>query len=151
MNTPTVKIKRLSRAAIVPRYATAGSAAFDLHACIESRVGLLAGESVMIPTGLAMAIPDGYVGLIAPRSGVGAKHGIVLGNLVGVIDADYRGEIMVSLWNRNHSPGHSGYVVNPGDRIAQMVILPVAQASLLDVQELPDTERGSGGFGSTGH
>lgn len=130
-----------------PYYASAGAAAMDLHACIDEPVILKAGQRTMIPTGIAIALPDaGYVALVFARSGLGIKKGICLSNGVGVIDSDYRGEISVGLLNT----GDTDYTVNPAERIAQLAIMPVVQAELEQVEELDDTRRGAGGFGSTG-
>ena len=146
-----LKMKALSpkigREIPVPFYATAGAAAMDLHACIEDAVTIPAGGRKLSPTGIAIALPDpGYVALIFARSGLGIKHGIAPANCVGVIDSDYRGEIMVGLQNS----GDADYTVQPADRIAQMMITPVIQANVQLVEELEDTDRGAGGFGSTG-
>lgn len=134
----------------IPAYASAGAAAFDLHACIDEFIQLNVREygedRAMIPTGIAMEIPEGYVGLIFPRSGLATKNGIQLQNCVGVIDSDYRGEIKVALVNT----GKSHFRVEPGMRIAQMAIVPIAYAEMEVTEELSDTERGTGGFGSTG-
>lgn len=130
-----------------PYYASSGAAAMDLHACLEEPVTIPSGGRVSIPTGIAIALPDaGYVALIFARSGLGMKHGIALSNGVGVIDSDYRGEIRVGLLNS--SP--DAYTVSPGDRIAQMAVVPVVQAQLRRVESLEETARGEGGFGSTG-
>ena len=130
-----------------PYYASAGAAAMDLHACVDAPVVIPAGSRVVIPTGLAIALPSAdYVALVFARSGLGIKHGIAPANCVGVIDSDYRGEIMVGLQNS----GSEDYTVQPGDRIAQLMITPVVQAAVTMVDELDDTARGSGGFGSTG-
>lgn len=130
-----------------PFYASAGAAAMDLHACLDEAVTIPAGQRRIIPTGLAIGLPGPeYVALIFARSGLGMKHGIAPSNCVGVIDSDYRGEIKVGL--QNHSD--AGYTVQPGDRIAQMAVMPVAQAELEVVDVLDETERGTGGFGSTG-
>ena len=130
-----------------PFYATSGAAAMDLHACMDEAVVIPAGGRRIIPTGIAIALPNAdYVALVFARSGLGIKHGIVPANCVGVIDSDYRGEIMVGLQNS----GDTGYTVQPGDRIAQLMITPVVQASIAMVEELDDTARGAGGFGSTG-
>ena len=130
-----------------PFYASAGAAAMDLHACVDQAVTIPAGGRAVIPTGLAIALPSpDYVALVFARSGLGIKHGVVPGNCVGVIDSDYRGEIMVGLYNS----GESEYTVQPGDRIAQLMVTPVVQASVELVDELDETERGAGGFGSTG-
>ena len=132
----------------LPSYATAGSAGLDLRACIDAPV-TLGGDfpnAALVPTGIAAAIPPGYVGLVFPRSGLAIKHGVTLSNSVGVIDSDYRGEIGVGLVNLSGVP----YTIQPGERIAQMALIPVAQATLAVVEELDETSRGSGGFGSTG-
>lgn len=131
----------------VPSYATAGSAGMDLRACIDAPVTIMPGEQGLIPTGLAIALPDpGYVALLYARSGLAIKHGLSPANCVGVIDSDYRGEIVVALRNYAREP----YTVEPGERIAQMVITPVVQAEIALVDELDHTDRGAGGFGSTG-
>ena len=146
-----LKIKALSpkigKEIPVPFYASAGAAAMDLHACLDEAVTIPAGGRKLIPTGIAIALPDsGYVALIFARSGLGIKHGIAPANCVGVIDSDYRGEIMVGLQNS----GDTDYTIQPADRIAQMMITPVLQAKVQLVEELDDTVRGAGGFGSTG-
>ena len=131
----------------LPRYATPGSAGLDLHACLTEPLTLNPGETQLIPTGLAIHLADpGYAAMILPRSGLGHRHGIVLGNLVGLIDSDYQGELMVSVWNRSSDP----YTIQPFDRIAQMVIVPVVQAKFRLVQEFKQSHRGSGGFGHSG-
>ncbi|MBZ2189070.1 dUTP diphosphatase [Alcanivorax sp. JB21] len=131
----------------LPAYATDGSAGLDLRAMVEASLVIEPGQTVLIPTGLAIHIADpGYAGLILPRSGLGHKHGIVLGNLVGLIDSDYQGELMVSCWNR----GHAAFTLEPGDRLAQLVIVPVMQVALEQVETFDTSERGSGGFGHTG-
>ena len=130
-----------------PFYATAGAAAMDLCACVDAPVEVAPRALVSIPTGIAIALPSAdYVALVFARSGLGIKHGVVPGNCVGVIDSDYRGEIMVGLYNS----GESEYTVQPGDRIAQLMVTPVVQADVELVDELDETERGAGGFGSTG-
>ena len=130
-----------------PFYATPGAAAMDLHACMDEAVIIPAGGRKLIPTGIAIALPSAdYVALIFARSGLGIKHGIAPANCVGVIDSDYRGEIMVGLQNS----GDADYTVQPADRIAQLMITPVVQAQISMVEELDDTARGAGGFGSTG-
>ncbi|MEB0139109.1 MULTISPECIES: dUTP diphosphatase [unclassified Undibacterium] len=132
---------------LLPAYATPGSAGLDLRACIDSDISIAAGETVLIPTGLAIHLADpGYAAMILPRSGLGHKHGIVLGNLVGLIDSDYQGQLMVSTWNR----GSSAFVLKPMERLAQLVIVPVLQVGFHIVEEFGDSIRGSGGFGSTG-
>lgn len=130
-----------------PFYASAGAAAMDLHACIDEAVTIPAGGRKVIPTGIAIALPSAdYVALVFARSGLGIKHGIAPANCVGVIDSDYRGEIMVGLQNS----GDTDYVIQPADRVAQLMITPVVQATVELVDELDDTVRGAGGFGSTG-
>lgn len=130
-----------------PSYATSGSAGLDLRACIDAPLTLTPGQGELIPTGFAMhlANPE-YAALLLPRSGLGHKHGIVLGNLTGLIDSDYQGPVMVSVWNRSQTP----YTIEPMERIAQMVIVPVKQAQFNIVDEFEASERGAGGFGSTG-
>ena len=130
-----------------PAYETPGSAGMDLRAAIDEPVSLPPGGSKLLPAGFSMALPAGHVALLMPRSGLGHKDGIVLGNLVGVIDSDYRGPVMVSVWNRR---ADQVYTVHPLDRIAQMLIIPVAQVNWKEVDALPATLRGAGGFGSTG-
>ena len=130
-----------------PYYASAGAAAMDLHACIDEAVTLAPGGRAFLPTGIAIALPSAeYVALVFDRSGLGIKHGIALSNGVGVIDSDYRGEVMVGLQNS----GSSDFTVQPGDRIAQLMVTPVVQATIQMVDELDETQRGAGGFGSTG-
>ena len=130
-----------------PGYATAGSAGLDLRAAIEQPLVLAAGETALIPTGLAIHLADPrYAAMILPRSGLGHKHGIVLGNLVGLIDSDYQGELMVSVWNRSQT----AFSLEPGERLAQYVLVPVIQAQFDIVNEFEATERGAGGFGHTG-
>lgn len=130
-----------------PAYATAGSAGLDLRAAIEQPLVLAAGETALIPTGLAIHLADPrYAAMILPRSGLGHKHGIVLGNLVGLIDSDYQGQLMVSVWNRGSAP----YTIQVLERIAQLVIVPVMQAQFRMVNDFAASERGEGGFGSTG-
>ena len=131
----------------MPSHATEGSAGLDLRACPESALRLEPGDTVLIPTGIALHIADpSLAGMILPRSGLGHKHGIVLGNLVGLIDSDYQGQLMVSCWNR----GTEAFSIEPGDRIAQLVIVPVVQAEFECVAAFDDSARGDGGFGSTG-
>lgn len=130
-----------------PFYASAGAAAMDLHACLDEPVTIAPGELVSIPTGIAIALPSAaYVALVFARSGLGVKHGIALSNGVGVIDSDYRGEIKVGLTNLSRTP----YTISPADRIAQLAVMPVVQVNPVPVADLDETERGSGGFGSTG-
>tara|TARA_R110001599_G_scaffold171353_1_gene362216 strand:- start:216655 stop:217104 length:450 start_codon:yes stop_codon:yes gene_type:complete len=131
----------------MPAYATTGSAGLDLRACIDAPLILQPGETHLIPTGLAIHIADpGYAAMILPRSGMGHKHGIVLGNLVGLIDSDYQGQLMVSTWNR----GQTAFTLNPMERLAQLVIVPVLQVGFNIVDSFESSERGVGGFGSTG-
>ncbi|MEX3824096.1 dUTP diphosphatase [Paraburkholderia sp. BR14262] len=131
----------------LPHYATPGSAGLDLRACLDAPITLEPGETKLVPTGLASHVADpGYAALILPRSGLGHKHGIVLGNLVGLIDSDYQGELMISTWNR----GHTTFTLNPLERLAQLVIVPVVQAQFNVVDDFEASERGAGGFGSTG-
>lgn len=132
---------------LLPAYATPGSAGLDLRACLDQAVTIHAGETILIPTGLAIHIADpGYAAMILPRSGMGHKNGIVLGNLVGLIDSDYQGQLMVSTWNR----GQHDFVLQPMERLAQLVIVPVLQVGFNVVQEFRQSDRGVGGFGSTG-
>ncbi|MFN3586337.1 MAG: dUTP diphosphatase [Moraxellaceae bacterium] len=138
---------RIGTAFPLPTYATAGSAGLDLRACLDAPLTLAPGETALIRTGLAIHIADPAVaGLVLPRSGLGHKHGIVLGNLVGLIDSDYQGELMVSCWNR----GQSSFTIEPGERIAQYVLVPVLQADFRLVDDFVATTRGDGGFGSSG-
>ncbi|MDF1822326.1 MAG: dUTP diphosphatase [Alcanivoracaceae bacterium] len=131
----------------LPAYATDGSAGLDLRAMLDAPLTLAPGATELLPTGVAIYIADpGYAGMILPRSGLGHKHGIVLGNLVGLIDSDYQGQLMVSCWNR----GKDTFVIEPGDRIAQLVIVPVLQVALEQVDEFSQTQRGEGGFGHSG-
>ena len=132
----------------LPAYATPGSAGMDLRACIDAPIELQPGRTELIPTGVAIHIGDpGLAALILPRSGLGHKHGIVLGNLVGLIDSDYQGQLMVSCWNR----GSEAFELKPMERLAQLVLVPVATASFIEVAEFAESVRAAGGFGSTGH
>ncbi len=138
---------RVGREFPLPQYATAGSAGLDLRACIDAPLVLEPGAATLIPTGLAIHLDDpGLAAVLLPRSGLGHKHGVVLGNLVGLIDSDYQGQLMVSCWNRGQAP----YTVAPGERIAQMVVVPVVQVDLTVVDDFVETRRGAGGFGSSG-
>lgn len=138
---------RLKEERFAPKYATPGSAGVDLRACIEMAIKIHPGETILVPTGIAIHLCDpGLAAMILPRSGLGHKHGIVLGNLVGLIDSDYQGELFVSTWNR----GHDVFTLNPLDRLAQLVVVPVVQVAFNVVDEFPVSERGAGGFGSTG-
>ncbi len=138
---------RLGDTIELPDYATAGSAGLDLRACLDEAVTLAPGETLLIPTGLAIHIDDpSLAAVLLPRSGLGHKHGIVLGNLVGLIDSDYQGQVFVSCWNR----GQTAFEINIGERIAQMVFIPVAQVGFERVDEFTTSERGTGGFGHTG-
>lgn len=138
---------RLGNEYPLPKYATDGSAGLDLRAMLEGKTELAAGETLLIPTGLAIHIKNpAFAAMILPRSGLGHKHGIVLGNLVGLIDSDYQGQLFVSCWNR----GRSSFEIEPGERIAQLIIVPVIQAELELVSEFDASERGEGGFGHSG-
>jgi dUTP pyrophosphatase len=131
----------------LPHYATAGSAGLDLRACIDAPLTLAPGQTELVPTGIAIHLGDpGLAAVILPRSGLGHKHGIVLGNLVGLIDSDYQGQIFVSTWNRGNAP----FVLNPMERLAQLVVVPVVQVELNVVEDFAQSSRGDGGFGSTG-
>jgi dUTP pyrophosphatase len=131
----------------LPAYATAGSAGLDLRACLSAPLVLEAGRAELVPTGLAIYLEDpGLAAVVLPRSGLGHKHGIVLGNLVGLIDSDYQGPLMVSVWNRGKEP----FTIQPGERIAQLVVVPVVQVGLEVVEDFTTTSRGAGGFGSSG-
>jgi dUTP pyrophosphatase len=131
-----------------PGYATAGSAGIDLRACIHVPLALAPGDTALVPTGIAIHLADpGLAAIVLPRSGLGHKHGVVLGNLVGLIDSDYQGQIMVSAWNR----GTAAYTLQPLDRIAQLVVVPVLQVAFNVVEDFAASARGAGGFGSTGH
>ena len=142
-----VKVLDARLAEQMPAYATPGSAGLDLRACVDAPLVLAPGQTVLVPTGLAIHIADpGLAAMILPRSGLGHKHGIVLGNLVGLIDSDYQGPLMVSCWNR----GNAAFTVAPLERIAQMVIVPVVQATFRRVDDFASSARGGGGFGSTG-
>jgi deoxyuridine 5'-triphosphate nucleotidohydrolase len=148
----TVKLRildpRIGREFPLPQHATAGSAGMDLRACIDAPLVLAPGAAELIPTGIAIYIADPTLAaMLLPRSGLGHKNGIVLGNLVGLIDSDYQGPLMVSVWNRSTA----AFTVNPGDRIAQMVMVPVVQVAFEVVEDFSLTTRGSGGFGSSGH
>ncbi len=147
MKTIDVKVLDQRLREQMPAYATPGSAGLDLRACLNAPLTLEPGATHLIPTGLAIHIADpAYAAMILPRSGMGHKHGIVLGNLVGLIDSDYQGELMVSAWNR----GSSAFVLSPMERLAQLVIVPVLQVTFNVVESFTETERGAGGFGSTG-
>jgi dUTP pyrophosphatase len=147
MKTIDIKILDPRMKELLPAYATPGSAGLDLRACIEAPLNLEPGQTVLVPTGLAIHVADpGYAAMILPRSGLGHKNGIVLGNLVGLIDSDYQGQLMVSTWNR----GDKAFTLQPLERLAQLVIVPVLQVSFNVVDEFASSERGAGGFGSTG-
>jgi len=147
MTVIDLKVLDERMAAHLPAYATPGSAGLDLRACLDEALVLQPGQTALVPTGLALHIADpGLAAMLLPRSGLGHKHGIVLGNLVGLIDSDYQGPLMVSCWNRGTAP----FTVEPMERIAQMVIVPVVQAQFRRVDEFGNSARGSGGFGSTG-
>ena len=131
----------------LPHYATDGSAGLDMRACIDAPITVAPGETTLIPTGLAIHIGDpSLAAVLLPRSGLGHKHGLVLGNLTGLIDSDYQGQVFISCWNR----GSAGYEIQPGERIAQMVFVPVAQVEFKVVEEFDDSARGAGGFGHSG-
>jgi len=147
MRTLEVKILDERMRGTLPKYATPGAAGLDLRACLDGDLVLNPGDSQLVPTGIAIHVADpGYAAMILPRSGLGAKSGIVLGNLVGLIDSDYQGPLMVSLWNR----GKAAFTVQPMDRIAQLIVVPVEQVKLELVDDFAASSRGTGGFGSTG-
>ncbi|MBV8624847.1 MAG: dUTP diphosphatase [Herbaspirillum sp.] len=147
MKTIDIKILDPRMQDQLPAYATPGSAGLDLRACIDAPLTLAPGSTHLVPTGLAIHLADpNYAAVILPRSGMGHKHGIVLGNLVGLIDSDYQGQLMISTWNR----GSTEFVLNPMERLAQLVIVPVLQVGFNVVEEFDSSERGAGGFGSTG-
>ena len=149
MHIVKVKIldERIGREFPLPQHATPGSAGMDLRACLQEPLTLAPGDAALIPSGIAIHLDDpGYAAVLLPRSGLGHKHGIVLGNLVGLIDSDYQGEVMVSCWNR----GRERFTVQPGERIAQMVLLPVVQAQFEVVGDFEESLRGAGGFGHSG-
>ncbi len=146
MDPVPVRIKRLSPLAVLPEYHSAHAAGMDLHAALQDAVTIGVGEIVKIPCGFAMSLPDGYEAQIRPRSGLATRHGLSIPNAPGTVDSDYRGPVVVALINL----GRTSFVVEPKMRIAQMIVAPVARAVLEEVDELEDTARGSGGFGSTG-
>ena len=147
MKTIDVKILDPRMKDQMPAYATPGSAGLDLRACIDESITIEPGQTILVPTGLAIHVGDpGYAAMILPRSGLGHKNGIVLGNLVGLIDSDYQGQLMVSTWNR----GQTAFTLNPMERLAQLIIVPVLQVGFNIVEEFNASERGAGGFGSTG-
>jgi dUTP pyrophosphatase len=147
MKTIDVKILDPRMQDLMPAYATPGSAGLDLRACLDAPLTIEPGQTVLIPTGLAIHLGDpGYAAMILPRSGMGHKNGIVLGNLVGLIDSDYQGQLMVSTWNR----GQNAFTLQPMERLAQLVVVPVLQVGFNVVEEFGASERGEGGFGSTG-
>ena len=138
---------RLGDSIALPHYATGGSAGLDMRACIDDAITVTAGETVLVPTGLAIHIEDNKLAaVLLPRSGLGHKHGLVLGNLTGLIDSDYQGQVFISCWNRSQK----SYEIQPGERIAQMVFVPVEQVEFEIVEEFEDTSRGEGGFGHSG-
>ncbi len=143
---PVMRIKRLREEAVLPERKTPGSAGYDLCACIAAEFTIEPGELAIFPTGLAAEIPEGCAGMIFTRSGLGVKHGVAVSNGVGVIDSDYRGEIHVGLRNSSKIP----YTVRPGERIAQLIVMPVCLPEVEEAEELSQTQRGTGGFGSTG-
>ena len=147
MKSIALKIIDERMRALIPAYATPGSAGLDLRACIDAPLTIEAGATVLVPTGLAIHVADpGYCAMILPRSGMGHKNGIVLGNLVGLIDSDYQGQLMISTWNR----GQAAFTLQPLDRLAQLVIVPVMQVAFNVVDDFAESERGASGFGSTG-
>ena len=147
MQTLQVKILDERMRSHMPSYGTPGSAGLDLRACIDAAIEIAPGQTVLVPTGLSIYVEDPrYAALILPRSGLGHKHGIVLGNLVGLIDSDYQGQLMVSTWNRSSQP----FTLEPMERLAQLVIVPIQQVELKIVDEFVESSRGAGGFGSTG-
>ena len=149
MPGPTIDVRVLDERVrdLLPAYATAGAAGMDLRACVAEAVTIAPGDTHLVPTGLSIHIGDpGYAALILPRSGLGHKHGIVLGNLVGLIDSDYQGPLMVSCWNRGREP----FTLQPLERLAQLVIVPIAQATFRVVDRFDESARAEGGFGSTG-
>jgi len=147
LKTLDVKILDPRLRGSLPQYATAGAAGLDLRACVDKPVTLAPGAAELVPSGIAIHLGDpGLAAVVLPRSGLGHKHGIVLGNLVGLIDSDYQGQVMVSVWNRSGA----AFTINPMDRIAQLVVVPVVQVKLNVVEEFAASERGAGGFGSTG-
>jgi dUTP pyrophosphatase len=142
-----VKILDARMRAMLPQYGTPGAAGLDLRACLDAPLTLNPGDSQLVPSGIAIHIGDpGFAAIVLPRSGLGAKHGIVLGNLVGLIDSDYQGQVLVSVWNR----GQAAFTIQPMDRIAQLVVVPVQQVEFAVVEEFETSSRGAGGFGSTG-
>lgn len=143
-----LKFKKVHSAAQEPKYATEGSAAFDLQVCLDSPMYLNPGECKIISTGLVIEIPKGYAALVLPRSGLGAKQGIVLGNLVGLIDSDYRGTWGLTAWNRNHNG--EAFKISNGDRLAQAIVVPVVSVQFEESEILTETVRNTGGFGSSG-
>ena len=147
MHTIAVKILDERLKEHPPAYATAGSAGIDLRACIEAPIDLAPSQTMLIPSGMAIHIAQAHLAaMVLPRSGLGHKHGIVLGNLVGLIDSDYQGQVLISVWNRSHT----SFIINPMERIAQLVFVPVVQAQFHIVESFDASERGEGGFGSTG-
>jgi dUTP pyrophosphatase len=147
MTTVDIKILDSRLGNQLPAYATPGSAGLDLRACIENAITIEPGEANLIPTGIAIHLSDpGLAAMVLPRSGLGHKHGIVMGNLVGLIDSDYQGQILVSCWNRGHTP----FLLNPLERIAQLVVVPVIQVNFNVVDDFEESHRGANGFGSTG-
>lgn len=146
MEEKSIRVKRLGADVELPRRETAGSAGFDLRAHIQEPLAVEPGGCVMVPTGLAMELPTGFAGMVFSRSGLGAKHGLVVAQGVGVIDSDYRGEVLVPLRNLGQKP----YTLQPGERMAQMILLPVCLPQVQEAEELSPTRRGEGGFGSTG-
>jgi len=139
--------KRIGKEFPLPKYATDGSAGIDLYACLDEHLHIAPGETHLVPSGIALHLDDKHLAaMILPRSGLGHKHGIVLGNLVGLIDSDYQGQIFISVWNR----GANSFTIEPGDRIAQLIVVPIALANFKVVEEFTPSQRGAGGFGHTG-
>lgn len=147
MKRAAVKIKRMNPKAVIPTYGSSFSAGADLYACLEDAVMIAPGETVMIPTGLTLEIPENHAGFVCARSGLASKKGLAPANKVGVIDSDYRGELIVALFNH----GSEAQTVSPGERVAQLVITPILSCDFIESDTLSDTFRGSGGFGSTGN
>lgn len=149
MHTVQLKVldARVGKEFALPEYATGGSAGMDLRACLDAAITLAPGDTHLVPTGIAIHIGDpGLAAMLLPRSGLGHKHGIVLGNLTGLIDSDYQGQLFVSMWNR----GKENFTIEPGERIAQMIIVPVVQVQFEQVEEFEESRRGAGGFGHSG-
>ena len=147
MEKAKIQIKKLRDGAVIPTFGSPFSAGADLYACVDSNTAIAPGQTVMIPSGVAVEIPEGYAGLVCARSGLSTRRGLAPANKVGVIDSDYRGEITVALYNHSSSPE----TISPGERVAQLLIVPVLSFEFVEADSLSDTERGGGGFGSTGN